>query len=101
MRIRTSADVGALIRDRRKALGLDQSELAERVGVSRKWVVEVEQGKPRAALRLVLKTLEVLGVVLRTDSADRVGEGRPGIPGAVLDVDSVIRAHKGPSGGRR
>jgi transcriptional regulator with XRE-family HTH domain len=38
MRIRTPIDLGALIRERRKALGLDQKTLAENVGVSRKWM---------------------------------------------------------------
>jgi len=35
MRIRTPADLGALIRDRRKKLRLDQKALAVKVGVSR------------------------------------------------------------------
>ncbi len=35
MRIRTPADLGALIRDHRTRLGLDQKSLAEKVGVSR------------------------------------------------------------------
>lgn len=40
MRIRTPVDLGALIRERRKALRLDQKTLAEKVGVSRQWIVE-------------------------------------------------------------
>ena len=45
MRIRTPADLGALIRDSRTKLGLDQKSLAEKVGVSRQWIVEIEKGK--------------------------------------------------------
>ena len=44
MRIRTPADLGALIRDSRTKLGLDQKSLAEKVGVSRQWIVEIEKG---------------------------------------------------------
>ena len=61
MRIRTPKDVGAAIREKRRALGLDQRSLAKRVDVSRKWVIEIEKGKPRAAMRLVLRTLDALG----------------------------------------
>jgi hypothetical protein len=45
MRIRNPTDLGAFIRDRRSQLGLDQAELAEKAGTSRKWLIEVEQRK--------------------------------------------------------
>ena len=64
MRIRTPIDLGALIRERRKALRLDQKTLAEKVGVSRQWIVDVEQGKPRLEIGLVLRTADALGIVL-------------------------------------
>ena len=64
MLARTPQDLGLLIRDHRRQLGLDQHELAQRVGVSRQWIVEIEGGKPRAALGLVLRTLEALGLEL-------------------------------------
>ena len=56
MRIRTPADLGTLIRNSRKKVGLDQSTLAKKVGVSRLWLVEIEKGKPRAEIGLVLRT---------------------------------------------
>jgi y4mF family transcriptional regulator len=64
MRIRTPIDLGAVIRDRRTKLGLDQKSLAAKVGVSRQWIVEVEKGKPRAEIGLVLRTVEALGITL-------------------------------------
>ena len=64
MRIRTATDLGAFIRERRVKLAMDQSDLAEKAGTSRKWIVEVEQGKPRAEIGLVLRTLKALGVSL-------------------------------------
>ncbi len=68
--LRTPADVGALIKDRRRALGLDQAELAEQIGVGRLWVNQVERGKPGASLGLVLRALAAVGVDLKA-----VGEG--------------------------
>ena len=64
MRIRTPTDLGALIRDRRIKLGLDQQSLAQKVGVSRQWIVEVEKGKPRAEIGLLLRTIDALGIQL-------------------------------------
>lgn len=66
MILRTPRDIGALIRQRRQDAGLDQAALAEKVGVSRWWINEIEKGKPRAELGLVLRTLTVLGVKLAT-----------------------------------
>jgi HTH-type transcriptional regulator/antitoxin HipB len=62
VRARTPVDVGLMIRARRKQLELDQRTLAERIGVSRQWLVEVEKGKPRAELGLVLRALTALGL---------------------------------------
>jgi HTH-type transcriptional regulator/antitoxin HipB len=62
MRMRTADDLGAFIRERRTKLGMDQVALAEKAGTSRKWLIEVEQGKPRAEIGLILRTLKTLGV---------------------------------------
>src|ERR1700733_16277843 len=66
MLIRTPSDLGALIRERRIKLGLDQISLAKKAGTSRKWLIEVENGKPRAEIGLILRTLKALGVSLAT-----------------------------------
>jgi y4mF family transcriptional regulator len=95
MRLRTAADIGAAIRHKRKVLGLGQGTLAERVGVSRQWVVDMEKGKPRAALRLVLRTLEVLGVELWTEESAPVS-ARGALPGAGIDLGRVLEAHRNP-----
>jgi HTH-type transcriptional regulator / antitoxin HipB len=64
IKLRTAIDIGALIRDRRRAFGIDQAELAQRVGVSRLWVNQVERGKSGASIALVLRALGELGVEL-------------------------------------
>ena len=40
MNVRTPADLGAVVREQRKQLKLDQAALAKRIGVSRQWVIE-------------------------------------------------------------
>lgn len=70
MLARTPTDLGLIIRDRRRALGLDQAALARRVGVSRQWIVEMERGKPRAEVGLVLRTLSALGIRLEVSASD-------------------------------
>jgi len=64
MKVRTARDVGAAIRDARKRRGWDQQKLAQEVGVSRQWIIDVEKGKPRAGLELVLRTLHAVGAPL-------------------------------------
>lgn len=99
MRLRTPTDIGLVIRERRRALGQSQQELATRVGVSRQWIVEVEQGKRRAELGLVLRTLEALGLGLRTDEASP-GDSRPMNPAAAVDLDAVLAAHRRSPGAK-
>lgn len=98
MRLRTPTDIGLLIRERRKALRLDQAELARRVGVSRQWIIGIEKGKGRADLSLVLRTLDALGVVLRSDEASST-ESRKSSSVPTASVDDILAAHR--SGGSR
>lgn len=50
------------MREARREAGLTQAKLAEIVGVSRRWVVQVEQGKTSADLRTLLKAFRALGL---------------------------------------
>jgi len=95
MQIRTAKDIGALIRDKRKTRKLDQAELARKIGVNRRWVLEVERGKPRAEIGLVLKTLDALGLTLSVEDgtgARRRG-GREVEP---VDINAIIENAKRP-----
>lgn len=64
MRIRTVGTLGELARDQRKQRGWSQSQLAEKVGVSRLWVSQFENGKETVELGLVLKTMRALDLSL-------------------------------------
>jgi y4mF family transcriptional regulator len=93
MLIRTPADLGAVIRDRRKRLKLDQSTLAKRIGVSRQWVIEIEHGHPRAELGLVLRALDALDIHLAASS--EAAESR-GPTQSAVDINAIVaKAKKG------
>lgn len=64
MLIRTSKDLGALIRSARKSYDWSQDELARRVGTTQKWISFVENGRSGLQLDLVLRTLAVLRIIL-------------------------------------
>ena len=93
MRVRTATDLGAFIRERRIKLGMDQSDLAEKAGTSRKWIVEVEQGKPRAEIGLILRTLKALGVSLDL-AADRAQKTVAASEPANVDINNILDSLK-------
>jgi HTH-type transcriptional regulator / antitoxin HipB len=61
------------MRDQRRQRGLDQSELAAKIGATRQWVIAVEKGKPGAAVGLILRALDALGLSLSADRLDATG----------------------------
>ncbi|SFQ04233.1 transcriptional regulator, y4mF family [Bradyrhizobium sp. Ghvi] len=91
MLIRTATDLGAVIRDRRKRLKLDQSSFAKRIGVSRQWVIEVEQGHARAELALVLRALDALDI--RLDASSEPTKSRTSEKPAV-DINAIVAKAK-------
>jgi len=95
MLVRSPADLGAVIRDRRKQLKLDQSSFARRIGVSRRWVIEIERGHPRAALALVLRAIDALDIRLDAHVAD--APRRP-TSGPAVDINAIVaKAKKKPT----
>lgn len=59
--IRTSIDIGALVRSVRKEQNLRQDELAGVSGVGVRFIVDLEAGKPTAQIGKVLQVLQILG----------------------------------------
>ncbi len=58
----SSADLGAIIRDRRKQLALTQLDLAGLANSGNRFIVEVENGKPTVQLQKVLDLVQLLGL---------------------------------------
>jgi HTH-type transcriptional regulator / antitoxin HipB len=89
----TASDLGLVLRERRRQLGLTQQALADRVGVSRPWIVQVEGGKPGAELGLVLRTARELGLHLRLEPAAQGVSGQANVvlEGATLSAMGTVR----------
>lgn len=89
MRIQSPAELGLVIRGRRKDMKLDQRTLAERVGVSRQWIIEIEHGKPGAELGLVLRTLRELSMQLEATTKSDTAQPKRKRP-AAPDLDAIV-----------
>jgi HTH-type transcriptional regulator/antitoxin HipB len=57
-------DVGRLVRETRKGLGVTQKELALTAGTGLRFIIELEKGKETAEIGKVLTILETLGIQL-------------------------------------
>src|SRR3989304_1555334 len=79
--------IGERVRARRHARGWTLDELAERSGVSRRMLVNIEQGVTNASIATLLRLSEALGLGLPSlvapSDGETPGEGNPGPgPGA-------------------
>jgi y4mF family transcriptional regulator len=88
--LRTPADIGALLKERRRSLAMDQAELAQKIGVSRLWINQIERGKPGASLGLVLRALAALGVELTGRPTDGQAKSVVGAPVASPDINVIV-----------
>ncbi len=68
------ARIGTFVRQRRKANGLTQQQLAELAGVARRFVSELERGKETVRLGAVNQVLAVFGKTLGVIEAPRPKE---------------------------
>lgn len=69
-RVYTPASLGAAIRHYRRAAGLSQAELAERTGLNRTYLSELEQGHETEQVKRILRVLKQLGVRMSLEKAD-------------------------------
>ena len=89
MRIHTTRDVAAAVRGRRKDLGMNQADLAQRAGVSRKWISEFEAAKSTAELGLVIRVLEQLGLSFDLGASPTTRSSK-----RTVDLDAVLEEHR-------
>lgn len=64
------AGLGQMVRIRRQMLKLSQKDLADRAGVGRRFIGELEGGKPSAELGKALAVCRTLGLTLTLQAAD-------------------------------
>lgn len=60
----TSQEIGALIRNTRKRLGVTQKDLALTAGTGLRFVIDLEKGKETCELGKSLRILQTLGITL-------------------------------------
>lgn len=60
--LKSARDFGAAIREKRKALGWTQTELAARSGTGERFIVELESGKPSCQLEKSLIVARSVGL---------------------------------------
>lgn len=58
----TPQDIGRLVRETRKGLGVTQKELALTSGTGLRFIIELEKGKETAEIGKVLTILQTLGI---------------------------------------
>lgn len=90
MPIKTAGALGLQLRARRRALGLSQVALAERIGVERKWVMRLEAGNPVGGFGSMLRAIDALGCDLLLHSRTDEPQSRPS------SLDEVFRGLKPP-----
>lgn len=64
----TTSDIGKLVRDTRKALGVSQHDLALTSGTGQRFISELENGKATCQLGKALVVLQTLGIKLQLKS---------------------------------
>lgn len=69
-RVYTPASLGAAIRHYRHEAGLSQAELAERAGLNRTYLSDLEQGRETEQVKRILRVLKQLGVRMSVEKAD-------------------------------
>ncbi|MEJ2124106.1 MAG: helix-turn-helix domain-containing protein [Alphaproteobacteria bacterium] len=80
-----AARFGAMIRERREALKLRQDDLALATGVGRRFIIDLEAGKPTCQLGKALVVAEAVG--LRPLDVMSMGETSDTLPDMPDDAD--------------
>lgn len=63
--VQTIADIGALVRAERRARGMTQADFAMLVGVGRRFIIDLEAGKPTIEAGKMLGVLAQIGQITR------------------------------------
>ena len=92
MRIETIRDLGLVVRDRRRSLGLSQQQVADRIGTARQWVAALESGRAQPGLAPVLRALAVLDLAIDVSPTDSssLGSGTATDRLTPIDLDRLL-----------
>lgn len=62
MLVRSTQDYGSRLRARRRELRLSQAEVADSIGVNRRVIGELENGKPTVRLEIAIDAARAVGL---------------------------------------
>ena len=71
--VRSPEDLGACVARLRFAHGLTQAELAERLGITRRYLYEIESGRPNLYAQRLFEIINMLGATVTVAYADDGG----------------------------
>lgn len=100
----TASAFGSMIRGRRKALKLRQDQLALATGVGRRFLIELEAGKPSCQLGRSLLVAEALGLTFAdilacsNPSATAPEDDLPELPDALPELPEPLDDMEAPDG---
>lgn len=63
-KIQSIAELGKIVRQRRKQMGISQADLSGMTGLGNRFIVDLEKGKPTIQFEKVLLILSLLGIDL-------------------------------------
>lgn len=90
--LKTPEQLGSAIRLKRIERHMSQVDLAERLGVERKWVMKLEAGNPKAEFGLILKALLELDMEGRLilSNSTRASSNRGSTPQKASSLDQIF-----------
>lgn len=65
--VRSAADLGAFLRQAREQAGLSQEALADELGIDRKYLYQIESGRPTRYTQRLFALTRLLGVRITVD----------------------------------
>jgi DNA-binding XRE family transcriptional regulator len=92
--LETASAFGSMVRSRRKALNMRQDQLALATGIGRRFLIELEAGKPSCQLGRSLLVAEALGL----RPADILGSGRPSQSATAPELPDFSEEMEQPDG---
>lgn len=90
--MRSQRELASMIEQRRREYDLTQAELAQRVGVSRQWIIAVEAAEGNPSFTNLVALLDALD--LRLEISELTPTDKPVT--VHPDLDELINRHRGP-----
>ena len=91
--VKDAFTLGQVIQQSRIQQDMSQRDLAAALGISQKWVWEMEQGKPGILMERLFKVLDATGITLYAKF--EITRSYDDMPDASTEAESIISKSKG------